>query len=313
MNGNSNPPVVVEIENLVKDYSGVRVLNGVSMTVHQGEIFGFLGPNGAGKTTTLEILEGLRTATSGTLRVFGLDVRDHLNEIRERIGVSLQQTRYWGLLTVRETIRLFQSLYSRHLPVGTLATMFDLTAQLDTPLKKLSGGTYQRAVLALALVNDPELIFLDEPTTGLDPQARRRLWQIILDLKQRGRTIVLTTHYMDEAQALCGRVGILDKGRIIRTGSPSELIRSLEAEVAIRFSATADFEMSELEGLPWCTSAQRIELERFVAYCPDLKAGINGLVDWAAARGIEITGLEPRQASLDDVFLHYAAGSKVGT
>lgn len=305
-----NPSTVVEIQDLVKVYAGVRVLDGVSLTISQGEIFGFLGPNGAGKTTTLEILEGLRTATSGTVRVFGLDIREHQREIRERIGVSLQQTRYWGLLTVRETIRLFQNLYGRHLPLATLVAQFDLENYQHVPLKKLSGGTYQRVVLALAMVNDPELILLDEPTTGLDPQARRRLWQTILDLKDRGRTVILTTHYMDEAQALCGRVGIIDKGRIIRTGTPDALIRSLEAEIALRFTADIDFDPAELLTQPWCSSAHRLEPGKFIAYCPELKAGLNGLMDWAAARDLELSAIEPRQASLDDVFLHYATGGK---
>jgi ABC-2 type transport system ATP-binding protein len=311
MTATTQPPLVVEIRDLVKTYAGVRVLDGVSFSVRRGEVFGFLGPNGAGKTTTLEIVEGLREASSGTVRVLGLDLGKNLREIRQRIGVSLQSTRYWGLLTVRETIRLFQDLYAKHLSLATLSAAFDLERELDVQLKSLSGGTYQRVVLALALVNDPELILLDEPTIGLDPQARRRLWQTILDLRDRGKTVILTTHYMEEAEALCGRVAIIDHGKIIQTGTPQALIESLAAEVAISFSSPGEVDLAGLAEVPWCSSARRIERGRFIAYCADLKAGIDGLTAWAVARGLELRNVETRGATLDDVFLHYAAAGRV--
>lgn len=307
MNDSTNAHELVRIRDLVKVYNGRRVLDGVDFSVNRGEIFGFLGANGAGKTTTLEIMEGLRTATSGEVRLFGLEMPRHRAEISQRIGVSLQKTEYWTLLTVKETIELFRNFYRKRLPLDELVGMFDLRDYLRTPLGKLSGGTYQRVVLALALVNDPELILLDEPTTGLDPQARRNLWEVIRELRGRGRTIILTTHYMEEASALCDRLAIINGGRIIRTGSPQALVRSLGAGTAIAFSSEAPVDVAALSAQDWCGEARETGQGRYLLYCPDLRAGINGLVDWAQAAALPIHDIETRGATLDDVFIQYAS------
>ncbi len=298
---------VVEVRELVKSYGGRRVLDGVSLTVHEGEVFGFLGPNGAGKTTTLEIIEGLRQRDSGSVQVFGLDLDRHLGAIRARLGVSLQKTRYWGLLTVEETLRLFQSFYPRRIPLPTLVERFELGEKLHARMRDLSGGQYQRVVVALALVNDPDLILLDEPTIGLDPRARRRLWETILDLKRLGKTVILTTHYMDEAEALSDRIAIIHSGRIVECGPPRELIRSFQADVAIRFTSSAAVSLEALGAAGWCRDARQAGDGAYVVFAADLQEGISGLLEWAAHHGVRLEDLETRAASLDDLFLDYAA------
>jgi len=307
----TNPPLVaappvVQIDALRKRYGERWVLDGVSFDVQRGEIFGFLGPNGAGKTTTLEILEGLRRPTSGSVRLFGMEVHSHLREIRERIGVSLQSTDYWGLLTVRETLQLFRGMYKRSLPLDELVELFDLGACLKRPMLELSGGNYQRVVLALALVNDPELVFLDEPTTGLDPSARRMLWDVVRSLRSRGRTVILTTHYMEEAEALCGRVAIINQGRIVECGTPDELVSGLAADVAISFSADAPIALDGLQQGGWCKDVREIEHGKYLAYCGDLGAGLAGLIAWATATRTVLSRIETRGPTLDDVFLRSA-------
>lgn len=297
---------VVQIRDLVKEYGKKRVLHGVSFDVYRGEIFGFLGANGAGKTTTLEILEGLRTPSSGTVKMFGLDVHAHLREIRPRIGVSLQSTRYWDLLTVRETIELFRSLYLKPLALDELVASFGLEPCLKHQMHQLSGGNYQRVALALALVNDPELVMLDEPTTGLDPNARRQLWALVRGLQQRGRTVILTTHYMEEAQALCQRVAIINNGRIVQCGTPAELVSAVPAEVAICFTTGEQFLLSDLEDAYWCRGARELDNGRYLAYCDDLKSGLNGLMEWAVSTRTSISGIETRGPTLDDVFIRSA-------
>ena len=304
--------VILEVEDLVKSYSGKRVLHGVSLEVRRGEIFGFLGPNGAGKTTTLEIIEGLRDYDSGRISVLGFDHKRDIRKIRQRLGVSLQKTKYWDRLTVEETIRLFQSFYRRHLPTDQLVEMFELESKIKAPMKSLSGGQYQRVVLALALVNDPDLVLLDEPTVGLDPRARRRLWDVIRDLKKRHKTVILTTHYMDEAEALSDRVAIIHQGRIVDRGAPQELVRSLGADVSIRFSATGPVDLQALAGASWCHGARRVDddddTERgtYSFTSPNLEQGLAGLLDWARRSGVAVDDLETRVSTLDDVFLRYA-------
>ena len=215
----------IRIENLVKKYADVVAVNGLDLEVRRGECFGLLGPNGAGKTTTVEILEGLVPATSGTVELLGRTWDRDPDGLRERIGVALQETRLFDRLTVEETIRLFRSFYSKGaLQVETLLAEMQLEEKRSTWVMKLSGGQRQRLAVALGLVGDPEVLFLDEPTTGLDPQSRRALWDTIAALRTRGKTVVLTTHYMDEAEHLCDRVAIVDRGKLIALGSPSELI-----------------------------------------------------------------------------------------
>ena len=302
----SVPQPVVQIRNLKKEYAGRLVLDGVSFEVHQGEIFGFLGANGAGKTTTLEILEGLRAPTSGSVRLFGMDVHKNLNAIRERIGVSLQSTRYWDLLTVRETIELFRSLYRKPMALDDLVESFGLIECIDKQMRLLSGGNYQRVALALALVNDPELVLLDEPTTGLDPNARRQLWILVRDLKARGRTVILTTHYMEEARALCQRIAIINSGKIVECGTPDELIEALPAEIVICFSAAERIDLSHFGHMEWCHDIREAEPGKYLAYCNDLPSGLNGLMEWAVTTRTFINSIETRGPTLDDVFIRNA-------
>lgn len=302
---------IVHIHDLKKVYGKRRVLDGVTFDVGAGEIFGFLGANGAGKTTTLEILEGLRRPTSGTVRLFGLDVQDNLRAIRQRIGVSLQSTHYWGLLTVRETLQLFRSFYARALPLDELVAMFDLEANLARPMRQLSGGNYQRVVLALALVNDPELVLLDEPTTGLDPNARRLLWDVVRKLRSRGRAVILTTHYMDEAQALCDRIAIINHGRVVQLGTPTELVSSMPEAVAIRFGTAGPIDADGVRAAPWCRGLTLLEGGRYLLYCDDLNQGLGGLMDWAARSQARITHLETPGPNLDDVFVHNSSPAGV--
>src|SRR5258707_15157171 len=215
------------LHELRKSFADVVAVNGLNLEVKRGECFGLLGPNGAGKTTTIEICEGLISPDAGTVQMLGHSWRDHADELRQRIGIQLQETQFPEKLSVEEVISLFRSFFYQGLTVEQAIAMMQLNEKRKSRVGGLSGGQKQRLAMACALVGDPELLFLDEPTTGLDPQARRNLWDLIDSLKQAGRTIILTTHYMDEAERLCDRVAIMDHGRIIALGTPSELITSI--------------------------------------------------------------------------------------
>ena len=208
-------PALIEVDNLVKEYPGVRAVDGISFCVEEGACFGLLGPNGAGKTTTLEILEGITDADGGRIQYRGT-ARD--DSYRQVIGIQFQNTALQDFQTVQEALHLFASLYPRHRPFGELIELCNLGELLDRDTRKLSGGQRQRLLLAIALVNDPDLVFLDEPTTGLDPQSRRNFWALIEGIRREGKTILLTTHYMEEASVLCDEIAIIDRGRIVRTG-----------------------------------------------------------------------------------------------
>src|ERR1051326_1693399 len=229
----------IRCRNLIKRYEGkppVDAVRGLDLAVETGECFGLLGPNGAGKTTTIEIIEGLLEPTSGEVEVLGLSWGRQNDEIRQRIGISLQETKLSEKLSVLETLTLFRSFYRRGLDPEEAMRRVSLEEKASAWVGKLSGGQKQRLAVACALVGDPDLLFLDEPTTGLDPQARRQLWDIIRDFGKQGRTVLVTTHYMDEAERLCDRVAIVDQGKVIAEGSPRELIASLGGEHIIDFS-----------------------------------------------------------------------------
>src|ERR1700722_4634050 len=234
----------IRVKNLRKEYpsrSGtVHAVSGIDLEIKQGECFGLLGPNGAGKTTTVEILEGLNQPTSGEVEVLGLEWQTDEVAIRERIGVTLQETRFPDKETVREIVTVFRSFYKTGLDPEQVIESVSLESKARSFIEQLSGGQQQRLAVALALVGDPEILFLDEPTTGLDPQSRRQLWDVIRDLRDRGRTVVLTTHYMDEAERLCDRVAIIDQGKIIALGSPAELIARLGGEHIVEFALAGD-------------------------------------------------------------------------
>src|SRR6478672_4617537 len=229
----------LRVAGLRKAYGDVVAVDGLDLTVHSGECFGLLGPNGAGKTTTIEICEGLTEPDSGDVEVLGRRWNDDERALRERLGIQLQDTQLAEKLTVDETVRLFRSFYARGRDVNEVIDVVQLGEKRGARVGKLSGGQKQRLALACAIVGDPDLLFLDEPTTGLDPQSRRQLWDLITEFKALGRTIMLTTHYMDEAEILCDRVAIVDHGKVIALGTPLELIGSLGAEHVIEFSLIA--------------------------------------------------------------------------
>ncbi len=218
---------IIEVRDLVKRYGTLTAVDGISFTVERGEVFGMLGPNGAGKTTTIEILEGLRALDGGTVRVAGIDVDHDRYGVKSRIGVQLQATAFLQHLTTREVVDVFAACYEREVDALALLRDVDLADRANVQNQTLSGGQRQRLSIASALVNDPQVLFLDEPTTGLDPQARRHLWELVRRIRDRGTTIVLTTHYMDEAEILCDRVAIMDRGKLLRLDTPPALIRGL--------------------------------------------------------------------------------------
>jgi ABC-2 type transport system ATP-binding protein len=238
----------VRCDALHKRYGDVVAVDGLSLTVQRGECFGLLGPNGAGKTTTIEILEGLLEPDEGEVEVLGLRWRTHAVELRQRLGIQLQETQLADKLTVAETIRLFRSFYHRGRTVDDLMQVVELEGKRDSWVIKLSGGQKQRLALACALAGAPDLLFLDEPTTGLDPQSRRQLWGVLERFRAEGGTIVLTTHYMDEAQVLCDRVAIVDHGRVIALGTPQELIAKLTAPRVITHHGTLEDVFMSLTG-----------------------------------------------------------------
>jgi len=228
---------VIEVKNLIKKYGKLSAVNDISFSVERGEVFGLLGENGAGKTTTLEIIEGLRKPTAGNIKVLGHDIKEGISSIKQKIGVQLQSSAYYSFLTLNEILNLFCSFYPKHLKAKDLLEMVDLTDKANAYVGNLSGGQRQRFSIVASLVNDPEIVFLDEPTTGLDPVARRNLWNIIQKIKAQGKTIILTTHYMEEAEALCDHVAIMDKGKILAIDETHKLVESAENPYVIKFIA----------------------------------------------------------------------------
>jgi len=293
---------VVLCHDLRKRYGDLEAVAGVSFTVRRGEVFGLLGPNGAGKTTTIEILEGIRDADGGDLAVLGLDPRRQARQIKARIGVQLQTSSLYPYLTVSELIELFGRFFPRHLPLAELLDALDLNEKRDAQTRTLSGGQQQRLSVALALVNDPELVFLDEPTTGLDPAARRALWDVVRDLRRRGRSVLLTTHYMEEAEALCDRLAIMDHGRILDLGTADELVSRRFHERAVHFEHVAALDDARLAAFAGVDRVAH-EGDEVLLYTSDVPATIGAVLAATDALGVQPAGLAVRQASLEDVFL----------
>lgn len=235
---------IIVVDGLTKRYDGKKVVDGISFAVKKGEVFGLIGPNGAGKTTTLEMIEALRPIDEGSVTIDGIDVAEHPNEIKEMIGIQLQTTNFLDKLNLREQLQMFASLYGETVRPDELLADVQLTEKAKSYVENLSGGQRQRFSIAAALVNKPKVLFLDEPTTGLDPQARRNLWELIADIKKRGITVVLTTHYMDEAELLCDRIAIVDGGKILTIDTPKKLVKDL---LARGFTKKQHVEQANLE------------------------------------------------------------------
>jgi ABC-2 type transport system ATP-binding protein len=293
---------IISVRGLTKRYRRFTAVGGISFAVARGEIFGLLGPNGAGKTTTLEILEGTRHADGGEVWVDGLDVRRQRRAVQQRIGVQLQATTLFPELTTRETLTLFGSFYPSAVPAETLLREVALEEKAKAFPQDLSGGQRQRLALALALVNDPDIVFLDEPTSGLDPQSRRMLWDTVLRLRAGGKTVLLTTHFMDEAQTLCDRIAILDHGQIIAEDTPAGLIARLGASATIECALAPTMSPEELRLLAGVTDARQ-GAERTLIYTEDVERTLVALLEAARERGTTLDHLQVHAPNLEDVFL----------
>ena len=299
--------IVISVEGLSKRYGDLKAVDGVSFGVRRGEIFGILGPNGAGKTTTLECIEGLVKPTSGKTAVLGIDTQREPETVKERIGVQLQASAYFDNLTLKEILDLFGMFYRRRVEPIALLERVNLADRANTTVAKLSGGQKQRFTIAATLVNDPDVVFLDEPTTGLDPQARRSLWEFVQEMNADGRTVVLTTHYMEEAEFLCDRIAIMNGGRIVALDTPANLVRSLPVpyEIKIRIDgAHSTDELDELSALACVQEAIADGGGAVRLLSADASATVPSLMEWAGRTGAALTHLEVMPANLEDVFLH---------
>lgn len=313
--------VAIAVDGIVKRYGTLTAVNNVSFTVRKGETFGLLGPNGAGKTTTLEIIEGLRIPDEGRVVVQGIDVKAEPRQARALMGIQLQEAGLFDRLTVAETIRLFSTFHRKSVPVDSLIERLQLEEKAKSLVHTLSGGQRQRLSIALALVNDPEVVFLDEPTTGLDPQARRHLWEIIRSIRDEGRTIVLTTHYMEEAEVLCDRVAIVDHGELIALDTPGQLIQQYAPGVKV-FVAPAEGPGSPAESATtgeadghddWAAALRALpgvhdvvvgfDQDETVAYTNDFEETIDALLKAGKAGHIRYRSLRVEASNLEDVFL----------
>lgn len=300
----------VDVRDLVKVFpkrggGEIRAVDGISFTVAPGEIFGFLGPNGAGKTTSLEIMEGLQRQSSGEVRILGLDPGRQNEEVKRRIGIQLQAGAYFDYLTLREILELFGSFYPKRLAPPELLERVGLADRAGSLVKQLSGGMQQRFSIVASIVNDPEIVFLDEATTGLDPRARRDVWDLVRDIRASGKTVVLTTHYMEEAQALCDRVAIIDRGRIVALDTPLALIQSLDGAYRIVFEPQDGFDPAKAATIPgvsgWAgvrgrPGAYELQVSRPTEVLP-------AFLQWARTARVELADLQVVPSTLEDVFL----------
>lgn len=328
MSADASSSAALRIRGLKKAFVDVQAVDGIDLEVAKGECFGLLGPNGAGKTTTIEICEGLTEPDDGTVELLGLNWRTGADELRQRIGIQLQETQFPDKLTVEETLRLFRSFYRRGISVDESVKMAQLEEKRRSRVGGLSGGQKQRLAMATALVGDPELLFLDEPTTGLDPQARRHLWDLVVELKRAGRTIILTTHYMEEAEQLCDRVAIMDHGKVIALGTPKELIAKVCSEDIVEFavgpkatagpSTTVDaatsaqddnaggegraVDVEALKAIPGVQS-HRVDKEVHQLSVSELHTAVPRIFEVLEKQGLHLSEFRTHSATLEDVFV----------
>ncbi|HPE68739.1 MAG TPA: ABC transporter ATP-binding protein [Thermotogota bacterium] len=296
------PDIVLQVQELKKYFPTVKAVDGVSFQIPRGTVFTLLGPNGAGKTTTLEIIEGIRHSTSGEIEFFGKKMKKVDRQTKEKIGVLLQSTNFIPHLKVKETLALFASFFKKSLPPEQIIQFVSLEEKRNDLVEKLSGGQKQRVAIACALINDPEMVFLDEPTTGLDPQARRNIWDIIELLRKQGKTIFLTTHYMEEAQRLSDMVCIMDHGKIIAMDSPMGHIQKLGERNYIEFSMkVSEEEIQEMDS--WDEESVEIEGEHVVIPTKNLHQTLDKVMSWARKKQIALADISIRQPNLEDVFL----------
>ncbi len=290
----------IRLHKLTKRYGTVTAVDDLSLTISALGVFGLLGPNGAGKTTTLEMIEGLRQPDSGEVWFGSLDVVRHPQQAKARFGIQLQTSSFFDLLTVAETLDLFASFYPKRLATAELIARFDLGEKAQAQVKTLSGGQRQRLALAAAMVNDPEVVFLDEPSAGLDPQARRHLWELVHGLRDEGRTVVLTTHYMEEAETLCDELAIIDHGRILATGRPKELISERMPGALIELAP--DTALPAQPHFAAMTALDRTK-DAITIHSSDLSKTLVDLVSWASQSTVDLAGIRTRSSTLEDLFL----------
>jgi len=296
------PAEAVSCRGLRKYYADVKAVDGLDLEIASNECFGLLGPNGAGKTTTIEILEGLTKRDSGDVRILGLTWEENDRELRERIGISLQETQLAEKLTVYETVRLFRSFYRSGPDPDSLLHDLSLDEKRNARVGKLSGGQKQRLAAACALVGDPDILFLDEPTTGLDPQSRLQLWEVVARFRQKGGTVLLTTHYMEEAERLCDRVAIIDHGHLIALGTPRELIARLEAPNIIEFTSEPSLSDEVIRNLPGCHGCTR-RGEGWLLRVDSLADAVPQLIAVVEKSGGKLLTLSTHAATLEDLFV----------
>ena len=308
----------VQVENLVKRFGTFTAVDGVTFAVERGEVFGILGPNGAGKTTTLEIIEGLQKPTEGRVSVLGLDIQSKTSEVKARIGVQLQASAYYDYLNLTEILALLGSFYPNKTAPAILLEQVGLSDKAVNRVAELSGGQKQRFAVAASLVNNPELVVLDEPTTGLDPQARRNLWSLIKEVNQRGVTVVLTTHSMDEAELLCSRLAIMDHGKLLAVDTPRNLVNKLEASYAVKLTMDQPMTMAQLEALngrvevlqsgeqddPGAEDGESSSAENtYLLRLANSPSALKSMLDEIAKIGLGLENLQITPVTLEDVFL----------
>jgi ABC-2 type transport system ATP-binding protein len=293
---------IIEVQDLVKSYGAVEAVRGLTFRVDEGEVFGLLGPNGAGKTSTVEILEGMRTADSGRVSVCGLNPASAGNSYKKQIGAVLQSTALPEKIQVKEALDLFADFYSEHTDTTALLERFQLTEKKNAFYKELSGGQKQRLALAMALVNNPKVVFLDEPTAGLDPQVRREIYGIIEELRRDKKTVLLTTHYIEEAEKLCDRVAIVDHGKIIKMGTPRELKQASAGTTRLEVRLAKPVAEGVLKGLEGVSDV-RVVGENYAIYASRAPQAIVALVKYLEAENNELQGMEMYSPSLEDVFI----------